>query len=95
MSQRRRCKLLLVAVPLLMFAVMWFVIGRRPRLLPGLGGRVTAIAFSPDGQTLVCASNNDYVQKWMPESQKWRSFESAKNYMSQPAPAVFAAAFFS
>jgi len=77
---------LLLAAPILLFALTWLLIGRRPRLLPGLGGRATSIAFSPGGQTLVCASSNSFVQKWIPDIQKWRSFDSTANRMSSMPP---------
>src|SRR5215216_5065952 len=67
----------LLVVPLLLLGLLWFRVGQRPRperFLMGLGGYPTAIAFSPDGETLVCASSNHYLQKWMPEIKKWRSF---------------------
>lgn len=86
MLQYHRRKLLLLALPFLLFAVTWKLVGRRPRLLPGLGGRVTAIAFSPDSQTIVCTSSNNFLQKWLPDVQKWRSFQSANNSMSGLSP---------
>ena len=61
-------------LPLLLIALLWRIAGQRPTHLPGLGGRVTAIAFSPDGKTIVCASDNGLAQVWKPEIKKWRSF---------------------
>ncbi|MDQ3815907.1 MAG: WD40 repeat domain-containing protein [Armatimonadota bacterium] len=75
-----------LVVPLVLFGLLSLLIGRRPRLLPGLGGSATAIAFSPDSKSIVCASNNGYVQKWMPDIKKWRSFGNTRGYMTNLSP---------
>jgi WD40 repeat protein len=74
MPQLNKKTALLIALPLVLFGLLLFARSRKPRLLPGVGGSVTAIAFSPDGQNVVCASNNNYVQVWLPEKERWRSF---------------------
>ena len=58
----------------------------RPRTVPGLGGMATSVAYAPDG-TLVCASSNGLVQKWMPEIGKWRSFRTEGSGYSSGRPA--------
>ena len=70
-------------------ALMFFVIQagkKRPRTIPGLGGVATSVAYAPDG-TLVCASTNGLVQKWMPEIGKWRSFRPNTRGYSYGRPA--------
>jgi WD40 repeat protein len=79
-------KILLLAAPVLLLGWLWYLMGQRPRPLPGLGGSATAIAFSPDGKTIVCASSNNFVQVWKPEIEKWRSFVSETNYMANLPP---------
>jgi WD40 repeat protein len=78
--------MLFLIVPLLLLGWLWYLVGQRPRLLPGLGGGATSIAFSPNGRTLVCASSNNYVQMWKPDIEKWRSFASATNYQTNLPP---------
>ena len=79
----------LIALPLALLGLILCAQSRKPRLLPGVGGNVTAIAFSPDGQKIVCASNNNYVQIWLPEKEKWRSFYSPEtNTSGQPGLCV-------
>ena len=83
MMLRDRKKIWLLAAPLLLFVVLLFLgRARRPPLLAGLGGYPTVIAFAPNGQTIVCASSNGLVQKWMPENKKWRSFRRGISYYS-------------
>jgi len=61
-------------LPLLLIALLWRVASKRPTHLSGLGGRVTALTFSSDSQTLICATDNHLVQVWKPDIKKWRSF---------------------
>lgn len=62
-----------MAAPLALMFLVAQAGKNRPHALPGLGGVATSVAYGPDG-TLVCASSNGLVQKWMPEIGKWRSF---------------------
>jgi WD40 repeat protein len=79
----------LIVLPFVLFALLLYAQSRKPRLLPGVGGDVTAIAFSPDGKNIVCASNNNYVQIWLPEKEKWRSFYNPEvSSNSQPGLCV-------
>ncbi len=78
---RFRKKRLLLIVPLVVGLVALRQLAAfRPSEIQGrggwgnIGGRPTAIAWSPDGKTLVCATDNDYLQMWMPDIERWRSF---------------------
>lgn len=80
MILRDKKKLWLIAIPVLLIVVLKLMEkARRPPLLPGLGGYPTAIAFSPDAKTIVCATSNGLVSKWMPDKSRWRSFQNAKS----------------
>jgi len=63
-----------LAVPTAIFALMWRAAGHRPRLFIGIGAPATAITLSRDGSQIVCSSQNGYLQKWMPERERFNSF---------------------
>jgi len=63
-----------LAVPMAIFALMWRAVSHRPRLFPGIGAPATAIALSRNGSQIVCTSQNGYIQKWMPERERFNSF---------------------
>jgi WD40 repeat protein len=88
MLLRSRWNIVLLALPVVLFGILWKVVGKRPKVLPGIGGSATTIAYSPDGKILVCASSNNFVQQWMPELKRWRSFEGSGAEMSNP-PLLF------
>src|SRR5688500_393933 len=59
MLLRSRWNILLVALPVVLFGLLWVIAGQRPQVLPGLGSNATTIAFAPDGKTIVCVSSNN------------------------------------
>ena len=81
-SLRLRDKRWLLLVPLVLGLVaLRQLAALRPSEIRGsgglgnIGGHPTAIAWSPDGKTLVCSTDNEYLQMWMPDIERWRSFK--------------------
>lgn len=84
---KHRWRWSLALLPLLLLAFVARQNAKRPQRLAGLGGAPIALAYSPDGKTLVCASDNQYIQMWKPDIKKWRSFrsESYRDYAGPPS----------
>ena len=68
-------QLLLVALPLILLAIVAYQNAQRPQHLTGLGGAVIALAYSPEGDQIVCVTDNNYIQTWKADIKKWRSFQ--------------------
>jgi len=78
-----------LAVPTALLVLIWRAAGHRPRLFIGIGAPATAIALSRDGSQIVCTSQNGYLQKWMPDRNRFNSFALdalSNNFYSTTVP---------
>lgn len=73
---------LAVVIPLGLLALLRRAADRRPHLFIGIGAPANAIALSRDGSQIVCTSDNGYIQKWMPDRQRFNSLRN--NGIPQP-----------